>query len=307
MDHKKYAPIAVTKSFYQIGTPNYPAYLTLGDDGMIIEGGTGATYPILVEQIEGLGIKPERIKYLALTHTHPDHIGAVPNLTRRWPHLKVVAGEVATRLLQNEEVVKEFSRVDGVITEILMIKGDIDEWPPETVDPKFPIDRVLKDGDTIDLGAGVTWRMYQTPGHSSCHVSYYNQGEGIVIIADATGLYNAQKDLFWPNYFDSLESYCASMRKLALLGASIGALSHNGIVRDATGHVRKAVKATEDYHNRMLERVAKGEDPKKVALDLARWVYTFTNLQPFEVIFGLARLMMKRSQAAAGKEGLFKI
>jgi hypothetical protein len=65
------------------------------------------------------------------------------------------------------------------------------------------------------------------------------------------------------------------------------------------------MKATESYHSKMLERVNKGEDPDKVALDTAKWVYTFTNLQPFQVIYGLSKLMLKRSQSVANVEGLF--
>jgi len=56
--------------FYQLGTQDFPVYLSMGDDGMIIEGGTGAFFPLIVNQIKELGIAPERIKYLALT-PHP--------------------------------------------------------------------------------------------------------------------------------------------------------------------------------------------------------------------------------------------
>jgi glyoxylase-like metal-dependent hydrolase (beta-lactamase superfamily II) len=75
MQQKRYDAIPITHNFYQLGTPAYPAYLSIGSDAMIIEGGTGSTYSILVNQIEQLRIPPERIKYVALTHTHPDHIG----------------------------------------------------------------------------------------------------------------------------------------------------------------------------------------------------------------------------------------
>ena len=92
---------------------------------MIIEGGTGATFAIIVEQIKELGIEPERIKYLTLTHTHPDHIGAVPHLKKLWPHLKIVASPVAAKLLKREGMLKEFLATDRGITELLISKGDI--------------------------------------------------------------------------------------------------------------------------------------------------------------------------------------
>ena len=305
---KETKPITVTPNFYQIGTPAYPAYLSMGDDAMIIEGGISVTFPIIVDQIKTLGIDPNRIKYIIITHTHPDHIGAVPKIKKLWPHLKVVASPTAEKILKSEEAVKEFIRVDNVITEILMIKGEIEEWPAEFENPTFEVDRVVNEGDKLNLGSGNVWTIYDTPGHSSCHISLHNESQEILVIADATGLYDFERDLFWPNYFDSLETYCNSIRKLAGLPATIGALSHNGIINgEVKQHLQKAIKATESYHTQMLKNEGNGRDPSKVALETAKWVYTFTNMQPFATIHGLSKLMMKRSLSAADKKNLFTI
>ena len=308
MSGKKYEIFTVTPNFYQLGTPSYPAYLSMGNSGMIIEGGTGATFPIIVDQVRRIGIEPERIKYLALTHTHPDHIGAVPHLKKLWPHLKVIASGVAARMLQKEEVVQEFVKMDRTITEILLIKGDIDWWSPEPNNPAFEVDMVVKENDRIDLGVGVVWTVYETPGHSPCHISFHSEKDGILVIGDATGIYEPGKEVFWPNYFQCLEEYCNSIRKLAALPAKIGARSHGGVVEgNPRDYLKRAMKATESYHREMLERLAKGESTEEIALDKAKWVYTFTNLQPFKLIHAMTGLTLRRSQAADGKEGLFDV
>ena len=67
------------------------------------------------------------------------------------------------------------------------------------------------------------------------------------------------------------------------------------------------MKATESYHLGMLERLDNGEDPEKISLETAKWVYTFTNLQPFALIHTMTKVMLRRSQSAAGKEDLFTI
>jgi glyoxylase-like metal-dependent hydrolase (beta-lactamase superfamily II) len=308
MINRRYEIFTIAPNFYQLGTPSYPAYLSMGDKGMIIEGGTGATFPIIVDQVSELGIEPERIEYLALTHTHPDHIGAVPHLRKLWPHLKLVASDVATKLLQKEEVIKEFIRMDRTISEILLIKGDIDQWPPEIDNPVFEVDVVVGEGDKIDLGSGMVWTVYETPGHSPCHISFHNERDGILVIGDATGIYEPDKEVFWPNYFQALDEYCDSIRKLAVLPARIGARSHGGIVEGEPGqYLRRVIKATEAYHREMMERLAKGESPEQIALDKAKWVYTFTNLQPFKLIHGMTALTLRHSQAVDGKEGLFDV
>ena len=307
MRDRSYRPGTLTPNFYLLGTPLYPAYLSLGDYGAIFEGGISATADLLVTQIKELNIPPERIKYVVLTHTHPDHIGAIPYMKRLWPHLEVIGGSMAAKLLQREEAVKEFLQVDNSINENLLIRGEISEWPPLLDNYAFTVDRVVNDGEPIDLGAGIVWTTHETPGHSSCHLSYFNKNEGIIVIGDATGLYDPIRDIFWPNYFYSLESYCTSMRKLACLPAKFGVLSHNYVLGDIRHHFEKAMKVTESYHSNMLESITKGEDPDRVALNTAKWVYTFTNLQPFQVIYTLCKIMLKRSQALAGNVNLFNM
>ena len=159
MTEKGYSPITVTPNFYQLGTNSFPAYLSLGEVGMIIEGGTGATFDILVKQIEELDIEPERIKYLALTHTHTDHIGAIPRLRRLWPHLKIVTGPVGlkmmNRLAEKEEVLKDFIETDRSISELRIGAGELDKIPPELDSYTFGVDMVVEEGESIDLGSGV--------------------------------------------------------------------------------------------------------------------------------------------------------
>jgi glyoxylase-like metal-dependent hydrolase (beta-lactamase superfamily II) len=152
----------------------------------------------------------------------------------------------------------------------------------------------------------VVWTVYETPGHSPCHISYYNEKDGILVIGDATGIYEPEKEVFWPNYFQSLEDYCNSIRKLAALPARIGVRSHGGAVKgEPRRYLQRVMKATEAYHRELVDRVRGGEDPEEVVMEKAKWVYTFTNLQPFNLIQIMTGVTLKRSQAANGAEDLF--
>jgi len=304
----KHRPITVTPHYHQLGTYTHPVYLSMGDDGMLIEGGTGAATPIIVDQIRELGIDPERIKYIALTHTHGDHIGSVLHLQKLWPHLKLVASQTAARLLKEEALVKDYQHVDRKIAEIMVSKGDCTDMPPVLESYSFNVDRVVKEGDKLDLGSGISWTVYETPGHSPCHVSYYEQKEETLDMGDITGFYVPTQDVFWPNYLDSLENYCNSIRKLSALPARRAALSHHGVINGVTkDYFRKAIKSTEAYHRNIMERLGKGDDPKQMAVDTANWVSTLTDRQPYELMVSVARILIKRSQAVAGKDGLFNL
>ncbi len=290
-------PLVITPHLFQLGTPSFPAYLSMGEVGMIIEGGTGPTFGMIVNQIEALGIDPKKISYIVLTHSHADHIGGVPHLKRTWPHVKLLASSAGSETLRSKELLKEFLLVDLGIAQLMKAKGEIERFPATLERYCFETDSVVKEGDRIDLGAGIVWEVHDTPGHSACHISLYEEKEETLAIGDATGFYVPEKDVFWPNYFQSLEMYCDSLRKLSSLPARRAVLSHNGVIRsDVKGHFRKAMSATENYHRELLQRIGMGEIPEKIAMEKARWVSGLTDIQPFKVMYDLCKVMIKRSQ-----------
>jgi 2-aminobenzoylacetyl-CoA thioesterase len=295
----KHPPISLTDTFFQLGTPAFPAFLSMGDFGMLIEGGTGPTFPIIVEQIRILGISPERIKSIILTHTHADHIGGIPHFKRIWPHIKIVGSTHADRIFQKKELFHEYIVADTAIAQLMKAKDEISDLPPILIDYHFGLDSKVKEGDKIDLGKGVVWDVYETPGHSPCHISLFEKAEGTLVIGDATGFYVPEKDALWPNYFVSLEDYVNSIRKLATLPANRAVLSHNcvifGKVRE---HLQHALDTTAKYHNEILARIASGESAERIAMDNARFVDSITDIQPFRIMYDLSKIMISRSQKA---------
>ena len=296
MNAKEHEPIKLTTHFFRLGTPDFPAYLSIGEEGMIIEGGTGPTYPIMVDQIASLGIDPQDIKYIVLTHTHPDHIGAVPHFQREWPHIKLLVSPIGAQILGRTELFKEFQLTDLGIAQLMKAKAEIDTLPEPIENYAFNVDLVVKEGDRIDLGAGIVWDIYDTPGHSPCHIALFEEKEGTLALGDTTGFYVPQKDVFWPNYFESLEKYCSSIRKLAVLPAKRAVLSHNAVIEgDVRRHLQKAMQATEQYHNELLERLAKGENPEEIAMEKARFVDSLTDIRPFKIMYDLSKVLIKNS------------
>lgn len=297
MNTERCKSIRITPHFFQLGTPDFPAYLSLGKEGLLIEGGTGATFSIMIDQIKALGIEPEIIQYIALTHTHPDHIGAVPRFQAHWPHIKLLASPIGAKTLRRTELFREFQLTDLGIAQLMKAKSEIESLPEPVAEYVFNVDSTVQEGDRIDLGEGIVWTVRETPGHSPCHISLFEEKEGILALGDSTGFCVPGKDSIWPNYFESLEKYCDSIRKLHGLGARRAVLSHNGVIEgEVRDHLLKAMTATRLYHEAIRERLDKGEEVEEIAMAGARFVDSLTDIQPFKVMYDLCKVLIRNSE-----------
>ena len=88
-----------------------------------------------------------RVRLLICTHGHADHVGGVAGLRR------ALGGDVSYLLPRDDVPMVEAN-----------IAHQREAWGIETEDPGEP-DRLLVDGDTIDLG-DVTFQVMATPGHT---------------------------------------------------------------------------------------------------------------------------------------------
>jgi glyoxylase-like metal-dependent hydrolase (beta-lactamase superfamily II) len=299
MQNQDLQPREITPALYQLGTVKFPVYLSLGREAMLIEGGTGPSASIIVQQLQMLGIDPSRIRYLALTHTHADHIGALPRLRRLWPHLLVIAGPQAAATLASENLLEQFLPADRMLGNIFLQNGLIRELPAPLETYCFDVDWIVQDGEVIDLGGGVAWQALHTPGHCPGHVSYYDAKQGLMALGDMTGYYDPQEDVLWPNYFSSLPDYCASLRRMKEMPARLGLLSHNGAVDLAGGsYLEWALAATMDYHWEMLHRLGRGEDPESMCRQKAQWVFSVAPIASLKAINFLCKALLRQSRAA---------
>jgi glyoxylase-like metal-dependent hydrolase (beta-lactamase superfamily II) len=123
-------------------------------EGIIID--PGAEADKILETVEGLGLE---VKLIVLTHAHIDHIGALKEVK------EATDAEVA---IHADDVESLQRRPSGAMFGF--------SYPPPP-----PPDRLLKGGDSIDIG-GLHFLVLHTPGHSPGSICLL--GEGVVFSGD---------------------------------------------------------------------------------------------------------------------------
>ena len=308
----KNPPVAVTANLMMLGTNAYPLFLYKGESqGTIFEGGVGAMGSLSLCQMERLRIDRDFVRQVVVTHAHPDHVMAVPLFRETFPEVTVLASEVAAATLATEKAVSSFVKIDAVLGASLTGAGLVAEEhrPAPLAESQIGVDRIIGDGDTIAVDAGVSFTVLETPGHSDCSLSFHEPVERTLVISDATGYYMPEQDFLWPNYFADYGTYISSIERLAALGAEVLCLGHNVVLNgavDVKAYFEMAMSATKDYHARIVNGAKAGKPVRRIAEQLGSEVYEKTQLLPLEFFQKNCGYMVKLSLKHEGMQALLR-
>ncbi|HEY8417736.1 MAG TPA: MBL fold metallo-hydrolase [Limnochordales bacterium] len=171
-------PVGPVNVYVVFGRP-----LTLIDVGPDTDEGETA----LMDGLRALGVKPEEIEQVVITHPHVDHHGGLDRFRRYNRRARVAAHMAAApffgaqperRLGFYERWLKEAGMPAPLVEASLEGLRRLGER-----EPRSGADWWLQDGDLVPMGDRV-WRVLHTPGHSGSQVCLYHEPSRIMFTAD---------------------------------------------------------------------------------------------------------------------------
>ena len=176
--------------------------------------GTARSAETVREALGQLGIGPDDLATIVVTHIHLDHAGGVGDLARMFPRAEVVVHEAGARHLADpERLLASARRVFGsVLDDVFGVLAPTDAH------------RIRSLGATgvIDLGGGRTLEAFHAPGHASHHLGLVDSATGDLYVGDAAGIYVPETADVRPSTpppdFD-LELACASIERFRAVRA----------------------------------------------------------------------------------------
>jgi glyoxylase-like metal-dependent hydrolase (beta-lactamase superfamily II) len=210
-------------------------YLIEGPAPVLVETGSQSSVPALLAALDDLGVSPNELAGVAVTHIHLDHAGGVGDVARAFPNATVYVHEKGARhLVDPSRLVDSAARVYGELLDKLY--GRLDPTPAERV-------HVLDDGETIDIGGGRTLTTVDSPGHAKHHLALHDSLSGILFVGDAVGVRLPDAGVLRPSTpppdFD-LDQALHSLDKFAARRPTGIALAHYGLVPDPSTIVDEA-------------------------------------------------------------------
>jgi metallo-beta-lactamase class B len=206
-------PVRIAGPIYFVGTEGLGAFLINTTEGHILMNtGMPSSGPMIVDSIKKLGFVPADITLMINGHAHIDHAGAFAYMKQQAPN--------AVLAIMREDVAA-------------MESGDRNDfkYADDFVYQGVKVDRVLRDGDTLKMGA-VLLTAYHTPGHTRGATTWVLEtaidGKPFVVaFPDGAGFnpgYRLVKDPIYPGI---AEDFRRTHHALEMLKPDIWLVQHN--------------------------------------------------------------------------------
>ena len=144
----------IVSNIYYVGTQELACYIIKTSDGLILlNTGFPENTPQIEKSMESLGFHMKDVKILLISHAHIDHDGGAQDVIK-------MSGAKYYVMVKDVEVVESGGKLD------------YHYWNnPEEYYPAVKVDRVLHDGDKVELG-GTVMTAHWTPGHTKGNTTW---------------------------------------------------------------------------------------------------------------------------------------
>ncbi|GII85270.1 hypothetical protein Ssi03_32600 [Sphaerisporangium siamense] len=167
----------------------------------------------MVPALQAIGRRVEDVRWILLTHGHIDHVGgarALWELTGR--RARVVVHEADAPMLRSRRAhVDEYLHGRGRYLNDPDGAAKVTAAANSVISGEMEPAMLLKGGETLSLGGGVTVSVHAVPGHTPGSVAYAIDGSRSVFVGDAVQVHGAANG--FPGYADPV-AYRAGLRYL---------------------------------------------------------------------------------------------
>ena len=261
------------------GGPGGEAILILGSEKTALyDCGMACFADNLIENLKTvLNAEGKTLDYILLSHTHYDHIGALPYVLQVWPEAQVCGLQKAKEVFAHPNARATMERLGNNAKALYGVEGI------EITAAGMRVDRVLADGDSISLGAE-TITAYETKGHTDCSASYLLSPEKILFTSESTGM-QVTSMLVQTSPLKSYDDCFASAARLKTLDVNDLILPHYGRLpsfRNQT-YFDDFIKEAELEQHMLEEAIRQGlSDDELLQLHMRRyWSEKRNKAQPF--------------------------
>lgn len=199
-------------------------YVITGDAPVLIETGSQSSLNALLDGLSSIGLGPNDLAGVAVTHIHLDHAGAVGDVAKAFPNATVyVHPNGARHLADPSRLVNSAAMVYGELLDELY--GRLEPTEASRI-------KILEDHERIAVSSNRHLEALDSPGHAKHHLGFLDSATGVIFSGDAIGVLIPELGVLRPATpppdFD-LDLVISSMDKFAMYNPVAIAMAHYGL------------------------------------------------------------------------------
>lgn len=234
------------------------AFLILGEEKTaLVDCGMAYCASNLISNIKKI-LKKKTLNVILISHSHYDHIGAIPYLKKEWPNSKVLGAEYAKRILNRSNALKTIRSLSTQAAKLFDAE-DLKEYD----DAMMKVDHVICDGDILDLG-DLYIQVIETPGHTKCSLSFLVNNE-ILFASESTGCMSKSGKIY-PAFITSSAAALDSIHICQKINPRVIFSPHFGLLKasDTSDYWQNCILAVRETKEFVLRLSEQGYTEKQI-------------------------------------------
>ncbi len=231
----------------------------------------------------------KEIDYILLSHSHYDHVGALPYLLKRWSKAQVIGSEKCKNVFKSSGARKTMKELGEVAL------ASFSSEKTEIIVDGLRVDRVVCNNDSIDLGDKVI-KVLETKGHTDCSLTYVIDPDKIMLASESTGVLRSN-GVITTAILKDYDMTIESAKRAMAYNADYLVIPHYGILdkENSIHYFHGYIKAAEEEKEFILNCKNKGMSFDEILLEHEKkyWSSERAEAQPKEAYITNAEYTIK--------------
>lgn len=219
----------------------FPVILIDENEAILVDCGYPNFFNLIKDAAKSNGIDISRLTKIIITHHDYDHMGALAEIKREYPNIKVLSSVDDEKYVSGKDKSLRLQQAEKIYDTLPEVEKENAKYFHQMLESieTVKVDECLKDKDSFPWCGGI--EIISTPGHMPGHISIYIKESKTLIAGDALVVEDNKLCIANPQYTLDMVEAKNSIKKLLNYEIDTIICYHGGIYTENTKEALKSI------------------------------------------------------------------